>query len=245
MNPRPLALVTGAARRVGAAIARELAHAGCDLILTRRHSADEAEALARELGASGANAAVLPLDLDDPQRAADELAGQLTRLDVLVHNASLYQPSSHPDARQALALYRVNALAPLLLTLRLAPLLARSTLPAGGAVVALADVHALGRPRLHYAAYSMSKAALVEMVRSLARDLAPHVRVNAVAPGVVAWPESGPDAHPDVQRAYLARVPLARPGTPLDAARAVRFLALEAAYTTGEVLRVDGGRWLA
>jgi pteridine reductase len=243
-------MVTGAARRVGAAIARELARCGCDLILACRTSAADAEVLAAELRAAGAAARVLCFDLDDftqVERVAADLSRELDRLDVLVHNASLYEPTppDRPSAERALALYRVNALAPLLLTLRLGPLLARSVMPGGGSVVALADVHALGRPRRHYSAYSMSKAALIEMVRCLARDLAPAVRVNAVAPGVVAWPDHGPDADPAVQRDYLTRVPLARPGTPLDAAQAVRFLALEAAYTTGEVLRVDGGRRLA
>ena len=91
----------------------------------------------------------------------------------------------------------------------------------------------------------MSKAAIVEMVRSLARELAPQVRVNGVAPGVVAFPESGPDADEKAQQAYLRRVPLGRSGTPEDAAEMVRWLALDATYVTGEVIRLDGGRWLA
>jgi pteridine reductase len=109
----------------------------------------------------------------------------------------------------------------------------------------MCDMHALGRPRKGFAAYSMSKAALIEMVRCLARDLAPRVRVNGVAPGVVAFPESGYESTPDLQAKYLSRVPLDRSGTPEDAAEAVRWLALDARYTTGEIVRVDGGRWLA
>jgi pteridine reductase len=109
----------------------------------------------------------------------------------------------------------------------------------------MVDMHALGRPRMGMSAYAMSKAALVEMVRSLARELAPAVRVNGVAPGVVAWPESGYEADRAMQQRYLERVPMKRAGTPEDAAGAVRWLALEAPYVTGEIIRVDGGRWLA
>jgi pteridine reductase len=90
----------------------------------------------------------------------------------------------------------------------------------------------------------MTKAALTHMVECLARDLAPHVRVNGVAPGVVDWPAAGPETDPAMQARYLARTPLARPGTPEDAAKAVAWLALEATYATGQIVRVDGGRWL-
>ncbi len=247
---RPLALVTGAARRVGLAIARELARAGCDLILTYRRSASEARAASDELHALGARVRLEPVDLDDPEATESlgaRLAADLASLDVLVHNAAVYDPTPVRtlEAREVLHQFRVNALAPLLLSRHLAPRLAESRRPGGGAIVAMADMHALGRPRIGFSAYAMSKAALVEMVRSLARELAPHVRVNAVAPGVVAFPEHGAESDEAAQREYLRRVPLARAGTPEDAARAVRWLALEATYVTGEVIRLDGGRWLA
>lgn len=247
---RPVALVTGAARRVGAAIARALACDACDLVLTFRSSDDDAGALSADLRALGARVTWERLDLDDPAAVdalGTRLARDLPRLDVLVHNASTYgaTPLDRLTAEETLRFFRVNALAPLLLTRALAPLLARSPRPGGGAVVALADMHALGRPRRDHAAYAMSKGALIEMVRSLARDLAPRVRVNAVAPGVVAFPEHGPEADPELQRQYVARVPLARAGSPDDAAGVVRWLALHAHYVTGEVIRVDGGRWLA
>ncbi|MBL8965117.1 MAG: SDR family oxidoreductase, partial [Phycisphaerae bacterium] len=100
------------------------------------------------------------------------------------------------------------------------------------------------RPLRDHAVYCMSKAALVEMVRSLARELAPAIRVNGVAPGVVNFPEEGPESDPIFQRAYVSRVPLGRPGTPRDAAEVVRWLAMDAQYVTGEIIRVDGGRWL-
>ncbi|MBZ0173377.1 MAG: SDR family oxidoreductase, partial [Phycisphaerales bacterium] len=135
-------------------------------------------------------------------------------------------------------------LSPLALSAALAGALASSPLPGRGAIVAMLDIHAEGLPRAGHAAYAMSKAALGAMVRSLAVDLAPSVRVNGVAPGVVAWPEVGPEADPTMQERYLSQVPLGRAGAPQDAAGAVAFLALDAAYTTGHVLRVDGGRSL-
>lgn len=250
MSHRPVALITGGVRRVGLAIGRTLAASGCDLVITFRSQADEAQAAAAELQRYGATVRTYRLDLDDVatvDKAGEALAGELRRLDVLVHNASVYAPSPLATLTPEMVLsnYRVNAASPLLLTRRLAGLLAASTLPGGGAVVAMCDMHVLGRPRKDFAAYSMSKAALVEMVRVLARELAPIVRVNGVAPGVVAFPETGHESDAAAQEAYLKRVPLQRSGTPEDAAEAVRWLALDARYTTGEIVRVDGGRWLA
>ncbi len=271
---RPVALVTGAARRVGRATARALAAAGCDVVITWRSSEDEAKFARAELAALGASVETLRLDLDDLEqtdRLGAELAGRLGRLDYLVHNASIYDrtPLESLAATDILRHYRVNAAGPLLLTARLAPLLRqaapsgtdlravsskgptggdtarRAVPPGGGAIVCMCDIHAMGRPRRDFVGYSMSKAALEEMVRSLARELAPEVRVNGVAPGVVAWPEEGPESHADEQRKYLSRVPLGRAGTPEDAAEVVRWLAMEATYLTGVVVPVDGGRRLA
>ncbi|MBI1191001.1 MAG: SDR family oxidoreductase [Tepidisphaera sp.] len=247
--PRPLALITGAARRVGRAVALELARRGCDVLFTFNASEEDAISLAKELAAMGATASFFRLDLADADAVesfASERAETLKRLDILVHNASVYDPSPLTDVTpdQAMHQYRINALAPLMLTARLAPLLEASVLPGGGSVVAMVDIHSMGRPRKDFAVYSMSKAALAEMVQCLARDLAPHVRVNGVAPGVVAWPESGEESEPEAQKKYTRRIPLERAGTPEDAARTVRWLALEATYVTGEIIRVDGGRWL-
>lgn len=247
---RPVVMITGGVRRVGLAIAETFADAGCDLVLTFRTSGDAANAAAESLRARGAQVRLEPLDLSDiaaVEALGQRLAATAPRLDVLIHNASVYDPSplAGLTADAALMQYRVNALAPLLLTRRLAPLLQRSTLAAGGAVVAMGDIHAMGRPRRDFSAYSMSKAALMEMVRCLSRDLAPRVRVNAVAPGVVAFPDTGRESDPEFRQKYLSRVPLGRSGTPEDAAAVVRWLALDAAYITGEIIRVDGGRWLA
>ncbi len=246
---RPIAVVTGGARRVGKAICTSLARAGCDLVLTYNTSVEAARETAIELTKLGAAVRLvrLPLeDLDAVHRAGTMLARDLPRLDVLVHNASVYGPTPLPmiSAETALLFWKVNTLAPLLLTKHLAGRLTESTLPGGGAIVAMADIHATGRPRKEFVAYSTSKAALVEMVQTLARELAPKVRVNAVAPGVVAWPEGGTESEA-AKQAYLKQVPLERSGTPEEAAEAVRWLALDAHYTTGQVIRVDGGRFLS
>lgn len=246
---RPLALVTGGSRRVGLAICLELARRGLDILLTHHTGAaasDEACRLAREFSVAAESIALDLADLDRAHDLGQQLATELPRLDVLVHNASTYEPSpiDSLDLDRAARQHRVNALAPLALSAALAPRLTQSPQPGGGAIVAMLDIHAEGNPRADHAAYAMSKAALAAMVRSLAIDLAPTIRVNGVAPGVVAWPDTGPDADPAMQARYLARVPLARAGTPEDAARAVAFLALDAAYTTGHVLTVDGGRGL-
>ncbi len=253
---RPVALVTGGARRVGRATSLALARAGCDVVITYNRSREEAEKTAAEVrgislaDGSHPEARVVEVDLGDlaaVERVAGGLASTLGRLDVLVHNASVYEhtPLAALSAEQMLSAYRINAVAPVLLSKHLAPLLAKSQLVGGGAIVAMGDIHAMGRPRRELLAYSMSKAALIEMVQTLARELAPAVRVNGVAPGVVAFAESGPDADPAMRAGYVSRVPLGRSGTPEDAAEAVRWLALDTHYVTGQIVRVDGGRWLA
>lgn len=247
---RPVALVTGGVRRVGRAIALTLAGAGCDVVITSRTDSDEAQQTLRDLQVLGIHAELALLELENLgtlPAALDRLAASQPRWDILVHSASIYVPAplAETTPERIMRDYAVHAAGPLLLSAKLAPFLTRSPLKGGGAIVAMADMHVLGRPRKDFASYAMSKAALVEMVRSLARDLAPSVRVNAVAPGVIAWPESGHESDAPTQEAYLRRVPLARAGTPEEAAEVVRWLALDAHYITGEVVRLDGGRWLA
>lgn len=246
---RPIALVTGGARRVGAAICRALAAAGCDIALTYRTSADEASQLVDELASTGAAGTCLKLDLgveDEVNTFVQAMNADAPRLDVIVHNASRYNPTPLDSISQTdlSSFIEINALSPAYLSASLAPMLGQSPLSGGGAIIAMCDIHAMGRPRKNFLAYSMSKAAITEMVQSLAVDLAPTIRVNGVAPGVVAFPEQGFESDPEMQQAYLRRVPLGRSGTPEDAAEVVRWLALDATYLTGEILRVDGGRWL-
>jgi pteridine reductase len=241
----PRAIVIGGARRVGRAVALELARAGFELDLTHLTSAAEARATADEARALGAPSARLHrLDLAD-LAAVGAFAGGLPPgpVDALVLVASSYArtPFGEISAEACERELRVNAAAPLLLSQSFAPALRASGLPGGGAIVAFGDIHAQGRPRRAYAPYLMSKAAVHSMVEALALELAPGVRVNAIAPGVVAWPE---DAPADERARYEARIPLVRPGTPEDAARLVRSLVLDMPYVTGSVLRLDGGRWL-
>ena len=240
----PVALVTGAARRLGAAIARRLHADGHDLALHYRTSAAEMQALAAELEAHRAGSVLtLQADLAEFDRLPELLAqtvGRYGRLDALVNNASTFQPTPLGDTTPAQwdALFASNARAPFFLAQAAAPHLKATR----GAIVNLADIYA-DRPLRGHAVYCMAKAALVLATKSLALELAPDVRVNAIAPGAILWAE-----HDDAdakQKAMLARTPLARTGTPEEIAEAVRWLLREATYTTGQVLRLDGGRLLA
>jgi pteridine reductase len=242
-NAHPVALVTGAARRLGAAIARTLHAAGFDIALHCHHSRAEADALAATLDVTRAGSVlVLQADLAEFDRLPELVAntiGWRGRLDALVNNASAFFPTPFGNATPAQwdALFAANARAPFFLTQAAAPHLRA----ARGAVVNLTDIHA-ERPLREHALYGMSKAALVHMTRALALELAPDVRVNAIAPGAILWPEDGKDEA--AKAALLARTPLGRTGTPEEIGEAVRWLLQDARYTTGQVLRLDGGRML-
>jgi pteridine reductase len=240
----PRAVVIGAARRVGRAVALELARDGFDLVLTHRADRDGAMSAAEEVRRMGRAADVRFLDLADLAAIAPFAdACGAGAVDALAIVASSYERvafgSIAPDAAEREL--RINASAPLLLVQAFAERLAASRLEGGGAVVVFGDIHAAGRPRRDFAPYLMSKAALHGMVESLALELAPRVRINAIAPGVVAWPDGTPEPE---RNAYESRIPLARPGTPQDAARLVRTIVRDMHYVTGSVLRLDGGRWL-
>lgn len=235
---RPLAIVTGGARRVGRACVLELARAGFDVMLTFHASVDEAEKTACEARERGAHAEIARADFERPDEAARVVAEHVAGrpLAALVNNASLYcaDEAGGPSVELCERHMRVNLVASLRLTLALADQLRA----AGGCVVNFVDV-AADRPYGGYVAYSASKAALANATLSLARALAPAARCVGVAPGVIAWPEEMPEA---ARAAYLKRVPLARAGTPEDAARLVRFLVTEGSYVNGEIVRLDGGR---
>ncbi len=234
-------LITGAARRIGAAIARRLHGAGMNLNLHYRHSRAEAEQLAAELEATRPDSVqLLQADLLDTARLpelVDACVERWGRLDVLVNNASSFYPTPLDTATEDQwdELLGSNLKAPFFLARAAVPQLRAHH----GAIVNLVDIHA-ERPREGHPIYSAAKAGLQSLTRSLARELRPEVRVNAVAPGAILWAEGGDD--PDTQRAILERVALNRLGDPDDIARAVLFLVRDGGYITGQTLAVDGGR---
>jgi len=238
-----VALVTGGARRVGRAVAVKLAQAGCHVAITYLTSKQDAEETIRMVHAAGCSGWAMRIDLNDPHAATKirkELAKVTDRLDVLVNNASLFNttPWGSIQREQWHEHLRLNVTAPVMITQELAEPLAAHD---GGRVINFVDIHVMGRPRRDYLAYNVSKAALLEATRSMAIELAPKVTVNAIAPGVVAWADGMTERE---KEAYRAKIPLQRSGTPEDAARAALYLVRDAAYLTGEVIRVDGGRWL-
>ncbi len=243
-NARPVALITGAARRVGAVIARRLHAAGYDVAVHCRHSRAERDALISELEQTRAESTLaLDADLADSAQLPGLIAATVDRfgrLDALINNASSFHPtpigSVTPDQWEDLM--ATNARAPFFLAQAAAPHLAARR----GAIVNLTDIYA-DRPLPNHSVYCMAKAALATMTRSLAVDLGPEVRVNAIAPGAVLWPESGKESAE--RERLIARTPLKRVGAPDDVAGAVLWLLRDASFVTGEIVRVDGGRSLA
>lgn len=248
-SPPPVVLVTGAAKRIGAAIARHLHACGYAVALHYRGSGAEATALRDELEAARADSTLLlQADLarpDAPESLVARTVERFARLNGLVNNASTFFPTAIGEVTPAQwqSLFDANARAPFFLAQAAAPHLRASQ----GAIVNITDIYG-ERPLRDYSAYSMSKAALVMMTKALALELAPEVRVNAVAPGAILWPDTPVEAlagESERQAAIIARTPLARTGTPDDIAEAVHWLLSSARFTTGEVVHVDGGRLLA
>lgn len=240
---RPVALVTGAARRVGAVIARTLHAAGYDLALHYRNSRAELEALRNELETRRAHSTLaLAAELADAERLpglVEDTIARFGRLDALVNNASIFHATPvgtiTPDAWDAF--FAANARAPLLLAQAAAPHLKASR----GAIVNITDIYA-ERPLPRHAVYCMSKAALRMATFALAQELGPEVRVNAVAPGNVLWSENPVKA--ETPQMLIEETALQRQGAPEDIAGAVLWLIRDAVYVTGQTLRVDGGRIL-
>ncbi|MFO1504036.1 MAG: pteridine reductase [Steroidobacteraceae bacterium] len=234
-------LITGGARRVGAAITRKLHAAGAQVVIHYHRSAQEAQNLAFELNALrpgsvtplGANLLNVPV----LRALVDATIARHGHLDILVNNASTFYPTRVGEITEAHwdDLMGTNLKAPLFLSQAAAPHLAARE----GLILNIADIHGM-RPLRHHTVYSPAKAGLIMLTQSLARELAPHVRVNAVAPGPVEFPDKG--LTEEMKQAIIEKTLLKRRGSPEDIARAALFFASEAPYVTGQILAVDGGR---
>ena len=236
-----VALVTGAARRIGAAISRRLHEHGANVAIHYRESADEANALCDELNAARPESAIpLRADLSDTV-ALPDLVRSVTEwhgpLDILINNASSFYPTPPGQISEADwdNLMGTNLKAPLFLAqAALVPLQASR-----GVIVNIVDIHAQ-RPLRNHAVYGAAKAGLAMLTRSLAKDLAPDIRVNGVSPGAILWPET--ELSDEAKNSILGQIPLGRPGEPDDIAGCVLYLVRDASYVTGQIIAVDGGR---
>jgi pteridine reductase len=236
-------LVTGGAKRVGAAICRRLHSAGAKIAIHYRNSRQEALALRDELNAlRPESAAVFQADLlklEALPKMFQEVIRTFRQLDALVNNASSFYatPLADIDEQQWQDLLGTNLKAPLFLAKAAAAELRRHR----GCIVNIADIHA-ERPMHGHLLYSTAKAGLVALTKALAQEMAPHVRVNAVAPGVIVWPETEAWMDEEERRKIVAHTLLKREGEPDDIARTVAFLIQDAPYITGQIISVDGGR---
>ena len=235
------ALVTGAGKRIGASIAGRLHEAGACIAIHYRGSRDPAEDLAGKLNSiRAASALTVGADLTDTAKLETVMSGmieQTGRLDILVNNASSFYPTplGSITEEQWEDLIGTNLKAPLFLSQAAAPYLRDN----GGVIINIVDIHAT-RPLRHHTVYGPAKAGLAMLTRSLARDLAPSIRVNGVAPGAILWPEDDMPDH--VKDNIIGQVPMKRAGDPGDIADCVLYLVRDAGYVTGQIIAVDGGR---
>lgn len=240
-NDARWALITGAARRIGACLARSLHEHNYNVAIHYRGSAGDADALAAELNAQRPGSAITVqadlLDVAQLELMVADVVRQTGRLDVLINNASTFYSTPLADVtlEQWDDLLGTNLKAPLFLSKAAAPHLRESK----GVIINIVDIHSQ-RPLKNHPVYGPAKAALAMLTRSLARDLAPEVRVNGVSPGAILWPDEG--LGEKIENVILKQVPLKRVGEPADIAQAVLFLVKDAPYITGQIIPVDGGR---
>ncbi len=240
----PVALVTGAARRIGAAIARHLQQKGFRVVIHYHHSFDEACAVAHDLNQRQANSALtLAADLTLKAATTQLISNTINwagQLDLLVNNASIFKKTRADTLDEADwdTLFTTNVKAPFWLSHAAYPHLKLQ----GGSIVNITDIHA-EHPLKDYAVYCQTKAALTMQTKALAREFAPHVRINAIAPGAIAWPEQDNALSDATRQQIIAKTPLRQHGNPLFIAQAVLGMA-ENPFITGQTLNVDGGRSL-
>lgn len=236
-----VALVTGAARRIGAAIATRLHECGAAVAIHYRGSGDDAAALAEQLNSARPDsAAVFQADITDVSQLesmVEAVVAWKDRLDVLVNNASSFYPTPLGEVTEThwQDLLGTNLKAPLFLTQAALPALRASQ----GSIINIVDIHAR-RPLRDHVVYGPAKAGLAMLTKSLAKDLAPDIRVNGVAPGAILWPQQG--LSDDAKDSIIGQVPLGRPGDAEDIANCVLYLVRDADYVTGQIIAVDGGR---
>ena len=244
LKQAPVALVTGSAKRIGSEIVRKLHAEGFNVILHYNGSQDLAETIANQLNAKRAASVTLLqfnlLNFDDYPSFVDRIISTYGQLDLLVNNASTFYPTPMDkiDSTQWDDLMGVNLKAPLLLSQALAPELKSHN----GNIINIVDIHS-ERPLKDYPIYSVAKAGLRMLTKSLARELAPEIRVNGVSPGAIMWPEV--EAYESMHEDIIQRTALKREGHPADIANCVWFLISAADYITGQIIAVDGGRTLS
>jgi len=238
-----VALITGGAHRIGADIARYLHAEGMNLVIHYRNSQEAAHKLQQELHAERPDSVVLVrgnlLTNGVPSNLVFETTESFGRLDVLVNNASTFYPTPIGQASEKEwdDLIGTNLKAPFFLSQAAATALIENE----GCIVNIADIYG-DRPLKNHTIYSVAKAGLIMMTKSLARELGPKVRVNSVAPGVILWPENQLDDM--AKHRIIASTPLKRSGNTEDVARTVLFLVRDAEFITGQIMAVDGGRWI-
>ncbi|MGI9317690.1 MAG: pteridine reductase [bacterium] len=236
-----VALITGGSRRIGAATARQLHALGMRLVIHYRNSATDAEQLRAELCESRPDSVMLIrgdlAEIAKVKNLVRECASEMGQLDVLVNNASVFYPTPIKSATEEhwQDVMDTNLKAPFFLAQAAAPYLKKSS----GVIINITDIYA-NRPLSDHPIYNAAKAGLLSLTKSLARDLGPEIRVNAVAPGAIMWPEQGMDELS--KQRMISRTPLKQMGNPDEIAKTVSFLVKDAAFITGQVINVDGGR---
>ena len=238
----PVVLITGAARRIGAEISRTFHHNGFNVALHYNSSESEAHSLAQELNAIRENSAKIfqaqLTDITAIKNMATNVLDWHGKLNVLVNNASSFYPTPLEQAseKQWDVLVGSNLKGPYFLCQAVAPQLRNNA----GSIVSISDIYAKS-PLQGYSIYCIAKAGNAMLTKSLAKELAPEVRVNGIAPGVILWPNTDEQMSDETKQKIIDKVPLKRTGNPKDIANTVFFLATSASYMTGQIIAVDGG----